>query len=146
MATGLTFPVTFPVTFGVVPPSGVTVDNAGNSNVSPVLVITGPVTNPIAQNATLAGTPYVMFANPDQTSYTVLAGDQLVVDLGAHTALYYTGGVSSGSQPASRLGWLVSGSSWWQLAPGNNLVQFRSQDASPPAGTLQIQWADAYML
>lgn len=144
--TGLTFPATFPVTFGVVPPSGVTVNNAGNSPVSPILVITGPVTNPAAQNATATGSPYVTFANPDQTSYTILSGDQLVVDLGAHTALYYTGGVSSGSRPASRLGWLVAGSTWWQLQPGDNLVQFRSGDASPPSGTLEVQWASAYML
>lgn len=142
---GLKFPVTFPATFGSIAPSGVTVTNNGNTEMRPILVITGPVTNPSVQNATIPGNPTLSFSNPNQTSYTVLAGDQMVVDLDAHTVEYYSGGISAGS-PASRGSWVVNGSTWWDLLPGNNLVQFLSQDSASVAGTCQVQWADAYIL
>lgn len=143
---GLTFPVTFPVTFGTVAPSGVTVTNSGNTEIRPVLVITGPVTNPSVENASIAGNPVLTFSNPNQTGYTVAAGDQLVVDLDTHSILYYVGGVSSGSAPASRGNWLVAGSTWWNLPPGNNLIQFLSRDSSSVAGTCTVQWASGYEL
>ena len=144
---GLSFPISFPISFGSTSPSGVTVTNAGNTEMRPVLVITGPVTNPTVQNASITGTPALTFSNPTQVSYTVLAGDQLVVDLGNPSSiLYYTGGVDSGSAPASRAGWLVAGSTYWDLLPGANLIQFLSQDTASVAGTCSIQWASSYML
>jgi len=151
---GLTFPATFPLTFGSGGGGGVVVQNAGNTEMRPVLVITGPVTNPQVSNGSISGTPTVKFSNPLQTSYTVLAGDQLVVDLDLHTILYYTGGVGA-SAPASRGNWLVSGSTWWDLLPasgpnaitgGNNTIQFNSADSVSVAGTCTVQWASAYQL
>jgi hypothetical protein len=144
--TGATFPVTFPMTFGTVAPSGVTVTNAGNTETRPVLVITGPVTNPSVANSTITGAPTLQFSNPNQVGYTVNSGDQLVIDTDTHSILYYVGGVSSGSAPASRGGWLVSGSTWWDLPPGASLIQFLSQDSASVAGTVQIIWASAYQL
>ena len=144
--TGMHFPVTFPMTFGSVAPSGVTVTNAGNAETRPIIVITGPVTNPSVQNASIAGSPTLSFTNPNQTGYTVAAGDQLVIDTDLHSIQYYVGGVSSGSAPASRGGWLVSGSTWWDLAAGGNLIQFLSQDSASVAGTCSVQWASAYSL
>ena len=143
---GLAFPATFPLTFGTVAPSGVTCVNAGNTESRPLLVITGPVTNPSVRNATITGTPTLSFSNPNQTSYTVLSGDQLVIDLDLHSILYYTGGISSGSPPASRGSWLVAGSTWWDMPSGNNLIQFLSQDALSVAGTCTVEWASAYQL
>ena len=147
-SAGMTFPMTFPMTFG----SGsggageVTIDNAGNFEMRPVLVITGPVTNPSVENSSLPGAPALTFANPAQTSYTVLAGDQLVIDLDLRTVLYYSGGVSSGTAPASRRNWVVAGSVWWNLAPGNNVLHFLSQDSSATGATLAVQYAAASMI
>lgn len=143
---GMRFPATFPISFGSSSPNGVTVTNNGNVEMRPILVITGPCTNPTVQNTSIAGTPYITLSNPSQSSYTVLAGDQLVVDLGAKTVLYYNGGVASGSVPASRTGWLQAGFTFWDLPPGNNVVQFLSQDSAQTGATLTVQWASAYML
>ena len=144
--TGMHFPATFPLTFGSTSPSGVTVTNAGNTEMRPILVITGPVTNPSVQNASITGSPTLSFANPSSGGYTVAAGDQLVIDLDTHSILYYVGGVSSGSAPAPRGSWLVYGSTWWDLSPGNSLIQFNSQDSLSVAGTVQVQWSSAYQL
>lgn len=144
--TGATFPVTYPMTFGSVAPNGVNVNNTGNSETRPVIVITGPVTNPSVRNASLAGTPTLQFKNPAQTGYTVAAGDQLVIDTDTHSILYYVGGVNSGNAPASRGSWLVNGSTWWDLPAGNSLIQFLSQDSASVAGTCQVQWASGYQL
>ena len=144
--SGMHFPATFPISFGSTGASGATVTNSGNVSMNPVVVITGPVTNPTVQNATISGTPALTISNPLQTSYTVLSGDQLVLDLDAHTIQYFSGGVNSGTAGASRMSWLVPGSTWWSLPPGNNLIQFLSQDSVQVAGTAQIQWASSYIL
>lgn len=145
---GAKFPLTFPISFGSTPPNGVTVVNGGNTSMRPVLVISGPVTNPSVVNASLPGTPTMTFSNPLQSGYTVDAGDQLVVDLDAESIEYYVGGVASGSVPASRMSWWVPGSTWWHLTAGStgNLIQFLSADSAQVGGTCQIQWADAYIL
>ena len=144
--SGMTFPALFPLTFGASTPNGVTVTNGGNSAVRPVLVISGPVTNPQISNASLTGNPSIKLTNPTQSGYTVQTGDQLVVDLTARTVLYYVGGVGSGTQPASRLSWVVSGSTWWSLRAGSNLVQLNSGDSVHVAGTCTVEWADTYIL
>lgn len=143
---GMTFPATFPLTFGATSPNGVTVTNGGNVESRPVLVITGPVTSPSVQNASISGSPTLTFTNPTQSGYTVAAGDQLVIDLDLHSILYYVGGVSSGTTPASRGSWLVSGSTWWDLPAGANLIQFLSKDSASVAGSLTVQYASAYQL
>lgn len=143
--SGMTFPATFPLTFGASPPNGATLTNGGNTETRPLLVITGPVTNPSIQNATLSGAPTITLSNPNQTSYTVLAGDQLTVDLDSKAITYYVGGVSAGNG-APRGSWLVHGSTWWTLQPGGNLVQFLSKDSASVAGTVQVQWSDGWVL
>lgn len=144
--SGMSFPAGFPIVFGATTPNSVTVTNAGNTEMRPQLVISGPCTNPSIGNSSIAGNPTLTFSNPSQTSYTVLAGDQLVVDLDLHSILYYSGGVSSGSPGASRAAWLKYGSTWWDLVPGSNVVQFNSADSVSVAGTCQINYASAYML
>lgn len=144
--SGLTFPATFPISFGATGPNGVVVSNNGNSPSMPLLVITGPVTNPAVTNASVTGSPTVKLSNPSQTSYTVLAGDQLIVDLDLKTVLYYSGGVASGTAGASRRSWVVWGSEWWALQPGSNLIQFLSGDPAAVAGTCTIEYASAYQL
>jgi hypothetical protein len=80
------------------------------------------------------------------THPTVKAGDQVLVDLGTpHLAQYWVGGVGVGL-PKNVLGWLTPTSTWWDLIPGNNPIQFSSYDAGATAGTVQILWAPADQL
>lgn len=144
--TGMTFPATFPMSFGATQPNSITVPNSGNAETRPVLIITGPVTNPSIENSTVSGAPAITITNPTQTGYTVLAGDQLVVDMDLHTVLYYSGGIGSGTSGASRRNWIVYGSQWWTLGTGSNLIRFSSSDSSSVAGTLEVQWASAYII
>jgi hypothetical protein len=147
---GLGFPVgPFPVTFGASSSGSATINNAGNMEMRPIVIFNGPVTNPWIQNNTIASSPYLQFKNPAQSSYTVLAGDQLVVDLGVpHRALYYSGGFASGVTPSAVLSWLVQGvSTWWDLLPGNNSVKYGSSDTTMVGiGAAQVVWASAYQL
>lgn len=142
---GLTFPVTFPATFGSASPSTVTIDNTGNIESRPVLTITGPVTNPVISNTSVAGAPALTLSNPTQTGYTVLAGDQVVIDTDLRTVLYYAGGVGAGN-PADRRGWIAPGSAWWTLQPGTNNVEFSSGDATLTTATLEVTSAPATVL
>ncbi len=141
--SGFSFPITFPLSFGGGSTSTLSLDNSGNTEMRPILTFTGPVTNPAATNSSISGNPTLTFSNPTQTGYTVLSGDTLVVDLDLHTITYYTGGAGVG---ASRADWLVSGSTWWNLPTGTNLINFSSTDSTTVAGTLTADWASAYML
>jgi hypothetical protein len=77
---------------------------------------------------------------------TVAAGHQIVVDTGTpHRASYYENLTRSGT-PKNVLGWLTPTSTWWDLIPGNNPIQFSSYDAGATAGTLSVQWAPADQL
>lgn len=146
---GMTFPATFPLTFGGGTVAGtISASNGGNIEMRPTFTITGPVTNPVVTNATTGW--QLSFTNPTQSSFTVLAGDTLVVDTDLHTVQYFSGGVGAG---AARRSWVIAGSTWPNvpngvggLAPGVNTVQFTSGDASAVAGTLTLNWASAYLL
>jgi Phage tail protein len=148
---GIGFNVTFNASFGGGTTAGIaTCVNAGNIDTRPTFTITGPCTNPTIYNATSGYS--ITLSNPSQTGYTVLAGDQVVIDTDLHSVNYYSGGISAG-QPAARRFWIKAGSTWPNvvngvnaLGPGTNTIQFTSQDASAVAGTLTVNWASAYML
>jgi hypothetical protein len=143
---GLPFPVGFPVTFSTTTPSTVVVEN-GNTEMRPIAVFSGPLTNPTIENVSIASEPFLKLVNPEETGYTVLAGDQILLDLGTpHLIQYYTGGVSAGNEPQDISGWLTTTSTWWDLLPGSNTVRFYTNDATNTGGTCEFQWAPAYML
>ncbi len=141
----LTFPATFPLTFGSTSPNTMVATNAGNVTMSPVLVLTGPMTNPTIANISISGSPYITVSNPTQTGYTILSGDQMTIDLDTHDVLYYSGGMAHGT-PAARPSWIVSGSTWWTLPPGSNTIQLSTQDSAATAGSAAIWWADAWLI
>ena len=144
---GLQFPVTFPVTFGAVTPATGMCNNTGNLPVNPIVVFTGPVTTPVISNTSIAGSPSLTFVRPSQSSYTVLAGDQFVVDLDMHTQLYYSGGVSAGNP--SSVNWLnyAANPIWWSLpALTNSSISFVSSDSTATGATAAIQFAPAYSI
>ncbi len=102
------------------------VTNLGNFPSRPVLRVNGPSTTPRIENIT-AGR--FLAAN-----VAVAAGEYLEFDLDAHTVML--------NGTASRYGSLVSGSSWWELAPGDNSIKFTSADS---AGTLDVHFRSAWL-
>lgn len=87
------------------------VTNGGNIEVRPIIVVLGPSTNPAVTNLNINRT--VGF------TMSVAAGDALVIDLGARTAVLASTG-------ASQLGNITAGFTWWNLPPGGNSVLLNS--------------------
>lgn len=124
---GRTYNRTYPLTYAAGGTGGnLTATNAGNRRTRPVLTITGPSTTPRVENVT-AGR-YLSF------DLTLGVGDFLVIDTDARTVLL--GGT------ASRYSSLSSGSSWWDLAPGDNLLKFTSANS---LGTLEVRYRSAWL-
>ncbi len=137
------FNITFPMTFGGGSLNYISVTNTGNYNVRPIIVFTGPLTNPYISNSSVSGNPELSFTNPTQTGYTLNAGDTLTIDTDAHTIIYTPSGSSFGANYRS---WLVFGSTWFDLIPGTNNLYFGSGDSAPVSGTVTVQWANGYEL
>lgn len=102
------------------------VTNLGNIPTRPVLRVIGPSTTPRIENIT-AG----KFLAAD---VAVAAGEYLEFDLDAHTVML--------NGTASRYGSLVSGSSWWEITPGDNSIKFTAADS---VGTLQLTYRSAWL-
>lgn len=102
------------------------VTNAGNFPSRPVLRVLGPSTTPRIENIE-AG----RFLAADMA---VAAGEYLEFDLDAHTVML--------NGTASRYGSLVPGSSWWELAPGDNSIKFTAADST---GTLELTYRSAWL-
>ncbi len=141
--SGTNFNITFPMTFGGGTLNYLLVNNSGNTNVRPIIVFTGPLTNPYINNSSIAGNPKLSFTNPTQTGYTLNAGDTLTVDTDAHTIVYTPSGSTSGSDYRS---WLVFGSTWFDLQVGANNLYFGSGDISFTSGTVAVYWANGYQM
>lgn len=122
------------------------ITNSGNTEMRPIVIFNGPLTNPGAGNESTGG--QLVFSNPDQGSgFTVLSGDQLLVDLSIpHRALYYTGGIASGVTPVDVMEWQTGSPSWWNLPPGASTIALFSQDTATLTGTGYLQYASAYQL
>lgn len=136
-AGGLSFPVSFPATFGGGGAGGIlTVYNYGLFEMRPVLVIAGPCTNPVVSNLSIPGAPAIGVA------LTLAAGDTLTIGTDLRSIVFTAAGTSAGS---SRRNALMSGSTWWNLPPGANQIEFTTGDAMQVAGTLTVQSADAYL-
>ncbi|MGO9957765.1 MAG: hypothetical protein ACLP50_17635 [Solirubrobacteraceae bacterium] len=114
-----------------------TVVNSGLFESRPVLVFTGPCTNPVAANLSIAGTPAI------GVTITLNAGDTLTIDTDWHSIVYTTAGSGVG---ASRRDLLMPGSTWWNLpASSASTIEFTTADTSPVAGTLTVNSASAYL-
>ena len=99
--------------------------NAGNAIVRPVAVIAGPVTNP----QIIAPNQHRRLAFATQLG----AGDQLAVDFDSHTVVL--------NQAGNRLYVLTPDSAWFDLLPGENLIQYRSETNS---GTCTLIFTDGW--
>lgn len=123
---GLAFPHGFPHGFGSASPGSIVANNAGNFPTRPVARINGPVTNPKLENVT--ADKHMQF------TITIASGDYLLVDLADRTILL--------NGTASRYSTLSAASRWWELAPGNNQINFSGTSAGSP--TLQLEWRGAW--
>ncbi len=134
---GLHFPVTFPATFGGGGVGGILqISNNGTFEMRPIFVVTGPCLNPVIQNLSLPGAPALRF------SLSLNAGDTLTIDTDFQSIIYTPAGTTIGS---SRRNALVASSTWFNLPPGLNQIEFTTGDGVQVAGTLTVQSADAYL-
>jgi hypothetical protein len=130
---GFSFPLKFPLSFGGGSVAGaLSVNNQGNYETRPKLVVEGPCTNPSITNA---GSGANLTFN-----LVMAAGDRLVIDTDLHTAIYFTSGSSIGS---TRLYALAQGSQWFTLEPGVSTIQFL---AGSGEGTLTVEYASAWIV
>lgn len=105
------------------------VSNNGNAVTYPVLTVEGPVTNPSITNVTTGETIAL--------TYTLTAGESLVIDTLNHTVLL--------NNTTSRYGAVdFQNTQWWGLNPGTNELQFLSIASASPA-QLVVTWRDAWL-
>lgn len=130
--SGVAFPLGFPLDFGPGLSGGqVIVANVGSAATWPLLVIAGPVTGP--QILDMDGGNQLTFDD----SFTVLAGQQLVIDTDLRTVLI--GGT------VSRRNELTT-AQWFPLPKGGQPTRVGFRAASfDPAAMLTVQWRDAWM-
>lgn len=125
---GLDFPLDFPLVFG-----------SGSSGGSQSVFNGG--TAPAPWTATISGsTPNPKITHVESGKYlelqglTVASGDTLVFDSKLRSILY--------NGTASRRGFLTPSSSWFELQPGLNSIQFSSGGVT--TGQLTFNWRDTY--
>ena len=124
---GLSFPLTFPISFGETNDGSVNLQNDGSYESFPVIVISGPVTDPSLENRSQGKT--LSFTG------TVAADETLVIDFNARSVLL------DGS--ANRYAWLDDSTKWWSLDPGTNDIWFDGTSAGSP--TCLCYWSDAWV-
>lgn len=129
---GFTFPATLPDDFGhssVVNPV-LNIDIGGSTAVSPIVYISGPVTNP--QVRTDDGERFVF------TGLTLTAGQTVQIDMGAGTVLLGTTESSTVDADAT-LYHLVDFnlSTFWRWLPGPHVMRYVAT-----TGTATVQWRE----
>lgn len=125
---GLGFNATAPFTFGAVSVGGtLTLNNAGNFQTSPSIVLEGPVTNPSIESLTA-----------DKTlSFTITLGVGETLEIDTENRTVMLNGTSS------RYNTLDSTAQWFTLAPGDNEVRYQASTIT--ASTMTITWRSAWV-
>lgn len=127
---GLSFPLTFPLSFGTAGTPGVmTVTNTGEAVTWPTYVITGPVTGPVVTNVTTGK------ALQWASSFTLEAGQTMVVDLDAHSVTI---------NGAARRDTLTI-ANWGPLAVGDNVITLTGQGVYDPAAGLVVKHRSSWI-
>lgn len=137
---GMVEPFTVPVTLATAPPPGTSNGYNGGSFETPaVAVVAGPVSGPQLGNATTGQTV-------SWSTLTLNSGDVFVVDMLNRqgyvnpTTLSYSAGVPS----VGGTYWPADvTSSWWQIAPGNNTLQYGG--TAGIGSTVTYYWADSWI-
>lgn len=109
--SGVDFPITFPITFAATNIDDLqNINNIGDLDTWPVIVITAPGQNPVITNVTTGKLI-------DLNGLTLEASDTLTIDMEAATALFWdnSGGTTTNAA-------ITSASSYWPLVRGNNQI------------------------
>ena len=127
---GAGWPIVWPTAWGATSNVGTaSINNAGNIETRPLLSLSGPVTNPTFTNVTTG--QYLTFSG-----LVMGAGDVLVVDMKAHTAIL--------NGTTNERGLLTAGSVWWTLAPGFTTVQYTA-NSTLTGSQLTINYQSAWL-
>lgn len=125
--TGITFNATANFSFGSATTGGTGIATNDGAVASPwVCVLAGPLTDPRLTNVTADRTLSL--------TGTIAAGETLVIDSGARTALL--------NGTSSRYSWIDTTAKWWDLAPGANSLRFTGASGS---GTATFTWRSAWL-
>jgi hypothetical protein len=124
---GFLFSPIFPITFGASSGGSSTAANTGNTAASPVVTITGPVTNPTVRNDATGEALGL--------TITLIAGDVLTIDMARRTVIL--GGSTN------RMSAKTVGSTFWAIQPGNNDLRFSADTYN--TGTATIAWRSAVL-
>jgi len=123
---GLTWPLTWLLDWGTFNSGTFTAFNGGNYATPVAFTFAGPLERPRVENLTQSRIL--------EFDVSLAAGDTLVVDTGARTALI--GGT------ASRSGTMTADSQWFHLGAGTETIRFAANSGS---GTLAAEWRSAWI-
>jgi hypothetical protein len=133
-------PFTVPFALHSAPPPGTAIAVNGGSFISPpVIILTGPGSAPTVTNLTTGQTV-------SWSSLTLNTGDVFVVDFLNHQGLVNPTTVSTnpGFPGVGGTYWPADlTSSWWQLAPGSNTLQYGGNVGT--GSTATAYWRDCYI-
>jgi hypothetical protein len=131
---GMTFDLEFPLTFGATDTGGqLIVANDGSYPAPVVLRVDGPCIDPEVENTTVGSTL--------KLNYTIPTGSYIELDTDLKTVTL--DGSAAAGTGASRYYALDTSSSWYDLDPGNNTLEFRAptDDGSDLTATWRDVWA-----
>lgn len=124
---GMAVPMVFPLVFTSSTASELYLTNTGSFSTPPVLTIHGPVSYPIVDNDTTGESVAV--------NYVLGSSDLVVIDV-ANRSITLNG--------ASRIDLFVpSGSSWWEMRPGENRIRLRGGSLASGVSALTVSYRDA---
>jgi hypothetical protein len=125
--TGVTFPVTFPLSFGGAVSGGqLQATNIGEFGAPWSATISGPIVNPTLENITTGET--LAFIG------SVAAGETLVINSLDRSVLL--------NGTASRYSWLVVGSQWFTVEPGDNAIRLAGTSGT---GSVSFSFRSAWI-
>ncbi len=124
-AGGSSFPWTFPLSFSGGGGGTTTMTNAGTATAYPTITIVGPVLYPVISNNT-TGQKIAL-------NLTLLTSDTIVIDTKNRT-------IAQGGS-TNKIGALMTGSSFWGLAPGDNIITYGANQYD--TSTASLVWRSA---
>lgn len=131
--SGIAFPLGFPLGFGVAASRSFTLTSNGTVNTPWSLNLTGWINDPYIINLTTGQGLY--FSGFSQSNGWI---QNTVIDSFDRTITRFENGENQGSYRR----YLTSDSRWWDLAPGDNVMQIGAA-ASSLGGSFNFTWNDA---
>jgi hypothetical protein len=128
---GIVYPVVYPVVYGATTGGSVTATNYGDAEAKPLFTLYGPMENPVITNQTTG-----RFL---RLNMTIESGRKVEINMARPSIME---GPASGSAINNRQDKKATGSSFWRIRPGANVLKL--QAAHYDAGTAEIRFRSAY--